>query len=152
MKVHITIPLTHLFNETKREDHIKLLNFVDSILKEFKISTYNTYRDFLQWGKIKYNPNTVSEKLVNEIKTSDLVLGVHPYEGSGTNITLGISSALKKPILIVLDKNFDLYSNLGLMYRGLGTITKSEIIVYNDLEDLRKKLRKFVRELTKAKS
>ncbi len=145
MKVYIVAALVHRFNEETREEFIKLINFVDEILRELNLSTYMTYRDFLQWGKVTYNPNTVFEKLVHELKTSNLVLAIHPHEGAGSNITLGIAAAFKKPLLIALDKNFDIDSRLGLMYRGFNQITKSEILVYKDLEDLRRKLRKAIK-------
>ncbi|MEM5802600.1 MAG: hypothetical protein QXO57_01415 [Candidatus Aenigmatarchaeota archaeon] len=119
MKVYIIVPLAHRFDESTREEFIKLVNLVDSILKEFKFSTYITYRDFLQWGRITYNPNTVFEKLELELKTSDLVVALNPNEGIGSNITLGIAATLKKFIIILLNKEFDISSLPGKMYKGL---------------------------------
>ncbi len=151
MKVYITAPLAHRFNPENSEEFIKLVNFVDSTLKELKFDTYMTYRDFLQWGKITYNPKTVYQKLDLELKKSDLVLAVHPNEGIGCNITLGMASILKKPLIILLNKEFDLGSLPGLMYQGFSEITKCEIIVYNDIQDLGRKLRKSIKAFLKSR-
>ncbi|MBU5536970.1 MAG: hypothetical protein QW818_03670 [Candidatus Aenigmatarchaeota archaeon] len=151
MKVYIIVPLAHRFDESTREEFIKLVNLVDSILKEFKFSTYITYRDFLQWGRITYNPNTVFEKLELELKTSDLVVALNPNEGIGSNITLGIAATLKKFIIILLNKEFDISSLPGKMYQGFNKITKCEILVYSDVDDLKKKLRKTIREFLKSR-
>ncbi|MBI1978560.1 MAG: hypothetical protein HYS62_00690 [Candidatus Aenigmarchaeota archaeon] len=147
MKVYITAPLTHSHYPEDKEELIKLINYVDSILKKLKFSTYITYRDFLQWGRVTYNPKTVFEKLTNELKTSDLLLAIHPCRGIGTNIVLGMAAILKKPIIIVPHKDFDTNSLSGLMYRGFKETTKCEIILYTDNEDLNKKLRKAIHEL-----
>ena len=150
MKVYITAPLAHRFNPEITEEFIKLVNSIDSILKEFKFDTYITYRDFLRWGKITYNPSTVYKKLHLELKTSDIVLAVHPNEGIGSNITLGMASVLKKPLIILLNKEFDISSLPGLMYQGFNEITKCEIIVYDDISDLRKKLRAAIKNFIKS--
>lgn len=151
MKVFITAPLAHRFDESTREEMINLVNSVDSLLKEFKLSTYLTYRDFLRWGNITYKPSTVYQKLDLELKTTDLVLSINPNEGIGTNIVLGMASALRKYIIILLDRHFNLESLPGLMYRGFNEITKCEIIVYNDIQDLKKKLRKAIRTFLKSR-
>ena len=151
MKVYITAPLAHRFDESTREETIKLVNSIDSLLKEFKLSTYLTYRDFLQWGRVTYNPSTVYRKLDLELKTSDLILSIHPNEGIGGNIVLGMASALRKYIIIVLDKHFDIESLPGLMYQGFNEITKCEILIYSDMQDLRKKLRKAVKIFLKSR-
>ena len=149
MKVYITAPLTHSFNPEEKEELIKLVNYVDSILKKLKYSTYLTYRDFLQWGKVMYNPKTVFEKLTSELKTSDLVLAIHPCRGVGPNITLGMAAGLKKPMIIIPHKDFDLDSFPGLTYRGFKDTTKCEIITYKDNEELGKKLRKALLQFKK---
>lgn len=151
MKVYITAPLAHRFDESTREDMIKLVNSIDSLLKEFKLSTYLTYRDFLRWGNVTYNPSTVYQKLDLELKTSDLILSIHPNEGVGSNIVLGMAAALRKYIIIVLDKHFNTESLPGLMYQGFNKITKCEIIVYNDIQDLGRKLRKSIKAFLKSR-
>ncbi len=151
MKVYITAPLAQRFDESTREETVKLVNSIDTLLKEFKISTYLTYRDFLQWGKVTYKPNTVYQKIDLELKTSDLFLAIHPNEGISSNITLGMAAALRKYIIIVLDKNFDIESMPGLIYQGFNEITKCEIIIYNDMQDLRTKLRKAIKIFLKSR-
>ena len=150
MKVYITAPLAHRFDTKTKEEFIKLVNSVDSLLKGFKFSTYLTYRDFLQWGKVSYNPNTVFEKLVLELKTSDFVLSIHPNEGIGSNIVLGMAATLKKHIIILLDKNFEIDSLPGLMYQGFNKITKCEILVYDGMSDLKKKLTIAIKNFLKS--
>ncbi len=151
MKVYITAPLAHSFNPEEKEELIKLVNYVDLILKKMNFSTYLTYRDFLQWGKVTYNPTTVFEKLNNELRTADLVLAVHPCRGVGTNITLGMAATLKKPMIIIPHKDFEAKSLPGLMYQGFNKITKCEIIVYDDIQDLGRKLRKAVKAFLKSR-
>ena len=149
MKVYISAPLSYQFETGDKENLIKLVDLVDSILKESKLSTYITYRDFLQWGKVTYNPNTVFEKLNLELKTSDLLVVLNPEKGIGPNITLGMATALKKYIIILLDKNFDIESLPGLMYQGLNKITKCKIVTYEDMNDLRKKLKQAIKSFLK---
>lgn len=144
MKVYITAPLAHNYTPENREERIKLVNFVDSILKEFKFSTYVTYRDFLQWGKVSYNPTTVFEKIYREVKASDLVVGVYPNEGVGSSILLGMASAFKKHMIIILDKNFDIDSLPGLMYKGFNNVTKCQLVINESTDDLRTKFRKAI--------
>lgn len=151
MKVYITAPLAHRFQPETRDEFIKIVNSIDSLLKEFKLSTYLTYRDFLRWGKVTYKPSTVYQKIDLELKTSDLFIAIHPNEGLSANITLGMAAALRKYIIIVLDKHFELDSLPGLMYQGFNEITKCEIIVYNDMQDLHKKLRKAIKTFLKSR-
>lgn len=151
MKVYITAPLAHRFDESTREETIKLVNSIDSLLKEFKLSTYLTYRDFLRWGNVTFKPSTVYQKVDLELKTADLFLAVNPNEGISSNIILGMAAALRKYIIIVLDKHFDTESLPGLMYQGFNEITKCEIIVYNDMQDLHKKLRKAIKTFLKSR-
>ena len=147
MKVYITAPLSHRFDTSTREQFVNRVNSIDGILKELKFSTYLTYRDFLRWGKVTFKPDTVFEKFTYELKNSDLILAIHPNEGIGSNIVLGMAAALKKPIIILVDRSFNLDSLPGLIYRGFYKITKCEILVYDDVADLRKKLRKSLKLL-----
>lgn len=151
MKVYITAPLAHRFDESTRGEMSNLINSIDSLLKGFKLSTYLTYRDFLRWGEVTYKPSTVYQKIDLELKTSDLFLAVHPNEGISSNITLGMEAALRKYIIIILDRHFDTESLPGLMYEGFNEITKCEILVYSDIEDLRKKLRKAIKDFLKSR-
>lgn len=149
MKVYITAPLSYRFNPETQEECLKFVNAIDSLLKEFKITTYLTYRDFLQWGKVTYNPTTVFEKLDYELKSADLVLVVHPDEGIGPNIVLGLATGVRKPIIIVMHQNFDINTLPGLMYQGFKKITNCEIIIHDSIEELRKKLRLSIKTFLK---
>lgn len=151
MKVYITAPLAHNFQPEREEKLIEIVNFVDSILKEFKLQTYLTYRDFLQWGKVTYNPTTVFQKLDLELHEADIIIAVQPHEGVGCNITLGMASVLKKPLIILINKDFDMGSLPGLMYQGFKEMTKCEIIIYDDVQDLRKKLRQTIKNFMRTK-
>ncbi|MBI2547471.1 MAG: hypothetical protein HYW23_03430 [Candidatus Aenigmarchaeota archaeon] len=149
MKVYISAPLAQSFKNENSEELIKLVNSIDLILKEFKIDTYMTYRDLLRWGKVTYNPITVHAKRNKEFQTADILLAVHPDEGIGPNITLGMAEAFKKPVIIVLNKNFDMDSLPGLIYQGFKEVTQCEIITYENIDELRKKLRKSIKTFLK---
>lgn len=151
MKVYITVPFTSHVNKEgiAEEPFVKFIDMIDSTVKKFKFSTYITYRDFFKWGKVIFNPDTVYEKFKMELETSELVIAVNPNEGQSTNLVLGIAAALKKEIIILLDNKFEKNSLIGLMYQGLKNMTNSNVIFYNDINDLKVKLRNSLRGFTR---
>lgn len=150
MKVYLIAPLADRFEPETRKEFIDLVSYVDALLKEMEFSTYITYRDLLQWGRVKFKPEVVLEKSNHELKEADIVVALHPNEGIGSNIVLGMGASMKKRIIILVDTSFDMESLPGLMYRGLKKITACDIEAYDDVDDLRKKLRKSVRMLMNA--
>lgn len=143
MKVYITAPFTSKINEdgVVEKSFVELVEQVDTTIKNYGLSTYITYRDFLRWGKVVFNPDTIFEKLRRELKSSDLLVAVHPNEGVGTNLVIGVAVSMKKPIIIILNNDFERNTLAGLMYQGLRQMTDLNLIIYSDFDDLKKKLR-----------
>lgn len=152
MKVYIAVPFTsHVDKEgVAEESFVEFINEIDSTVKELKFSTYIAYRDFFKWGKITFNPDTVFEKFKLELESAKVVLAVNPNEGTSTNLILGISAALKKDIVILLNQQFEKESLVGLMYQGLKNMTNTTVIFYTDMNDLKTKLRRTLKKYSRS--
>ncbi len=151
MKVYITVPFMEHVNKEgmAEESFVKFIDEIDFLVKKFNFSTSLIYRDVFKWGRITFNPDTVYENFMSEIKSADVILAVDPNEGASCNLVLGIAAMLKKDLIILL--NEDTEHIVDVMYRGLKNMTNSTILIYKDREDLRKKLAKTLRKFKNNK-
>ncbi len=112
-----------LSNEAK-----KFFKELTSLFKNNNISYYSA-QEREKWGK-NYNTEQESTKYDFEaMKMSDTVICVpgNPYSG-GTHIELGWASALKKKIILLLER--DVY--YSPLVRGVAYMTNVEIYYYSD--------------------
>ncbi len=94
--------------------------------------TFIFFRDTQDWGKIKMPIKEVVKKAYKTIEKCDALLVEASEKANGVYFEVGYAKALKKKIIIIHQKGTE---------ANFLEACADKIIVYEDLDDLRKKLK-----------
>lgn len=147
MKVYITAPYTEksvikegqIYGEIKEESFKNFLYAIESVIQEFGFSTFLPHRDIHEWGKVYIEPEEVMKKTFDAIKECDLFVTCPEYS-KGPNVELGMAVALEKKSIIIQNKN----EKLSLVHAGLNGLAPTSVIQFNDIMDMKQKLRETI--------
>ena len=121
--------------------HRSLLLAVDAELTRLGHIACLPHRDEGQWGEEYIPPERIAEICFNEIRWSEVVLGL-PGKSRGVHIELGYAAALGKRLVVFTPAG----ERESTLLRGLGTLTEATFHKYNSPDDL---LRRVASELDK---
>ncbi len=144
MKAYITAPYTeksvikgkHVYGEIKEQSFKNFLDAIESVLRESGFSTFLPHRDIHKWGEIYIEPEDVMKQAFKAIKECDLFVTCPEYS-KGPNVELGMAIALGKRSVVIQNKN----DKLSLVHAGLKGLAPTSIIQFNDIMDMKQKLR-----------
>ncbi len=122
-KVFIACPISKHFDKGIVEESYK--KFIEELYNELK----NNYREvFLalereKYGKARMEGHICTPLDFKEMKDADLLIAI-PEDSMGVAVEIGWASALKKEIVVVLDKKY----KTSPLIENINTITKSNNI------------------------
>jgi nucleoside 2-deoxyribosyltransferase len=150
-KAYIAAPYTeksiiknksHSYGKIEDISYRNFLDVIESALKEFGFNTFLPHRDIHKWGDVYIEPGLVTKQSLEALRTCEILV-TYPEKSAGANIELGWASALNKKIIIFMHEK----ENPSLMQLGLEGITKTKIIKFKDIMDLRFKLKEYLSTL-----
>lgn len=110
------------------------LKQIDETLKECGIDCFICIKDVLNWKFQDKDARFLMDAVLNAIKKAELVFLLlnNPDKSEGLLIEAGIAFSLNKKIIILNKKGIDTFFLKGIA---------NEIIEFDNLEDLKKKLK-----------
>jgi len=125
-------PNTGTMTDDEKQKFLKLIAFFES--KGFLV--HNAHQREA-WGKALMTPEQCTEIDFNEIASCDYFVGLPGHPPSpGTHIEIGWASALKKPIILLLEAG----KEYGFLIQGLYTVANVTYITYHSEADYLKGL------------
>lgn len=128
------------------QKYINFLEAIEEVFLAFGFETCLPHRDEGMWGRVYYDPATISALCLRHVKTSDLVFAI-AEGGRGVHIELGAAAILRKDLILMYHEKVEpstliwaFPKNVFRWNLGYGGETTAEIEKYKDLDDLLNKL------------
>ncbi|RSL30602.1 nucleoside 2-deoxyribosyltransferase [Salibacterium salarium] len=142
-KIFLAGPFKRLVNsETGAMDNNekqKLLNLID-FFERRGLSVHNAHKRE-DWGKNFMSPEECTETDYKEISSCDLFVAFPGSPASpGTHIEIGWASALKKPIILLLEQDKD----YAFLIQGLEKVANVTYVRFNQEKDYVSKLEEYL--------
>lgn len=140
MKIFIGGPIQFLTEDTSLLPTMKVL--IESLIHEMKARGLTVYNAHLveQFGTTthQWNPQSIAQRDLEWMQQCDVFIALFPQcEGGGvvrtdgTHVELGWASALKKPIILVVDRmNF---GQCSLLVQGLNAVASLHTISFKEV-------------------
>ena len=138
-EVYIAAPFTSKTNEIEGRKYgkvcdfefIKFLERIEDVFIQAGFKTNLPHRDEGEWGKIYIKPEKIAKLCYDIISKCELVVAL-PKKSRGVHAEIGFASALKKKLIILLERGED----CSIFILGQVEVTDTTIIHYSDENDL----------------
>jgi len=126
----------HLYGELKDPKYIHFLEEIEKVVKESGHETHLPHRDINKWGRIYLQPAETVSGCYDAIAACDIFIA-YPGKSRGVHVEMGWASSLGKRIILLLDA----HEKPSLIVSGLHAVSKTEILEFQNIEDLKVKLK-----------
>lgn len=134
------------YGEIVNDSYIAFLEKIEEVFLNFGFDTCLPHRDEGMWGKVYYEPSSISPLCFRHVETSDVFFAL-AESGRGVHIELGYAAYARKKLLLTYKSGSEpstliwgLPKDISPWSLGFGGETDAAIFQYDSESDLLKKL------------